>query len=58
MSLYYLGSNLDIQEKLIYEVDTLAPLGTVITPELLSGMKYTRMCIKETLRYVDGFTLH
>ncbi|EFN64099.1 Probable cytochrome P450 49a1 [Camponotus floridanus] len=49
--LYYIASNLEKQDKLLVEVLSALPEKTSpITYDTLNRMKYTKACIKETLR--------
>ncbi|ELT96518.1 hypothetical protein CAPTEDRAFT_143013 [Capitella teleta] len=48
--LYCLSNFPDAQRKLQEEIDKIVPQDERITPEVLSKMKYTKACLKETFR--------
>lgn len=50
MTMYHLGQNITVQDRLIAEIDSLGPITEPITFKTLSRLKYLRACLKETFR--------
>ena len=50
-TLYSLGCNPEVQEKLRGEVQSVVGSDSTVTPEHIQRMPYIKDCIKETMRY-------
>lgn len=58
MTLYHLARNSNQQEKLASEIrDVLPAQGNAITPECLQNLRYLRVCVKESMRFVSKLNI-